>query len=274
MDRQVRWNDLLDLLARHRRLSVKAIADELSMSAATIRRDLDELARQQLLTRIRGGAVANGVAYDLPLRYKVARNAPEKDRIGAAAAKLVTRGSVIGLNGGTTTTAVAAAIATRSDLLRSSNGPSATIVTNALNIANELAIRPQIKTVVTGGVARTRSYELVGPLTGSVLRELTLDILFLGVDGFDPEFGATAHNEEEATTNRLMVERARRVVAVADASKLGTRAFARICDSADIDCVITDTRASDAVVAAFEAVGVTVERAGRESSLPRAAGTG
>lgn len=262
MDRQVRWNDLLELLARHGRLSVHHIAKELGVSMATVRRDLDELAQQQLLSRTRGGAIANGVAYDLPLRYKAARNAPEKERIAQAAARLVAPGLVVGLNGGTTTTAVARAIAARPDLLRAGNGRAVTVVTNALNIANELAIRPQIKTVVTGGVARTRSYELIGPLTGSILKELTLDMVFLGVDGFDPAYGATAHNEEEATTNRLMVARAREVTVVADASKLGTRAFARICDAADVNTVITDARAADGIVSALEDAGVRVVRAG------------
>ena len=87
--------------------------ERLDVSQATIRRDFDQLAQQQMITRTRGGAVANGVSYDLPLRYKTAKHSAEKQRIGAAAAALVEPGMVVGLNGGTTTTEVARALAVR-----------------------------------------------------------------------------------------------------------------------------------------------------------------
>ena len=122
-----------------------------------------------MLTRIRGGAVAQGVTYDLPLRYKTERHPSEKQRIAAVAAGLVRPGQVAGLNGGTTTTEVARALATRSDLNSQAPSPAVTVVTNALNIATELAVRQHIKIVTTGGVARPQSYELTGPLATGVL---------------------------------------------------------------------------------------------------------
>ena len=81
MSRYRRWNDLLELLATAGQLQVEEAADALNVSAATVRRDFDELASQQMLTRIRGGAVAQGVNYDLPLRYKSERHPSEKQRI-------------------------------------------------------------------------------------------------------------------------------------------------------------------------------------------------
>jgi DeoR family transcriptional regulator, aga operon transcriptional repressor len=99
MERDVRLNQLLHIIAERHRVSVSEAASELDVSEATIRRDLDELAGQQLLRRMRGGAAANNVAYDLPLRYKAGRKAPEKQRIGIAAARRVKPGSVVGLNG-------------------------------------------------------------------------------------------------------------------------------------------------------------------------------
>ena len=183
-------------------------AKALGVSAATVRRDFDELAQQQMLTRIRGGAVAQGVTYDLPLRYKSERHPTEKQRIAAVAAGLVQPGQIAGLNGGTTTTEVARALAVRADLNSGAPSPGLTIVTNALNIATELAVRQHIKIVATGGVARPQSYELTGPLATGVLEQVTLDIAFLGVDGIDAVAGATAHHEGEASTNRLMAERA------------------------------------------------------------------
>jgi len=258
VDRYERLSTLLDLLGQRGKLDVDDLSEELGVSAATTRRDLDHLAEQQLLTRTRGGAVANNVAYDLPLRYKTARHASEKERIGRGAAALVDRGSVVGLNGGTTTTEIARALALRPEL-NGGDEPGLTVVTNALNIASELAVRPQVKIVVTGGVARPSSFELTGPLATRILGEITMDVVFLGVDAVDPVQGAYAHHEGEASINRLMTERARRIVVAADSSKLGKHAFAQICPASAIDLLITDTAAPAELVAAFQAEGVTVE---------------
>jgi DeoR family transcriptional regulator of aga operon len=258
VDRYARWNALLELLTEHGRVSVEDAADRLTVSAATIRRDFDQLAQQQMITRTRGGAVANGVSYDLPLRYKTAKHSAEKQRIGTVAAALVSPGMVVGLNGGTTTTEVARALAVRPDLAGNVEGPQLTVVTNALNIANELLVRSRMKIVVTGGVVRPQSFELVGPLGGNVLRDVTLDLALLGVDAVDVVLGAAAHHEGEAAMNSLMVARARQVVIIADSSKLGGHAFARICSIDRVQTLITDSGAQRPAVTAFEEAGVRV----------------
>ncbi|MFB6808007.1 DeoR/GlpR family DNA-binding transcription regulator [Streptomyces sp. NPDC056387] len=258
MTRKERWQTLLDLLVERGELEVEPAAETLGVSAATIRRDLDQLAEQQLLVRTRGGAVVHGVSYELPLRYRTSRRAAEKHRISEAVAELITPGEVIGLTGGTTTTEVARALAGRPDLAAGS--PALTVVTNALNIAGELVIRPQFKIVLTGGVARPQSYELTGPLAQQVLGQLTVDTAVVGVDAFDPQDGAATRHEDEAAMNRLLCERARRVVIAADSSKLAVRAFARICPTRAVDVLVTDTALPDSVAAQFEAAGVEVRR--------------
>ncbi len=241
MSRYRRLNDLLELLAADGQLTVQRAAGALGVSAATVRRDFDDLAAQQMLTRIRGGAVARGVTYDLPLRYKTERHPTEKHRIAAVAAAMVRPGQVAGLNGGTTTTEVARALAVRADLQSGDPlAPALTVVTNALNIGAELAVRQNIKIVVTGGVARPQSYELTGPLATGVLEQVALDVVILGVDGIDAEAGATAHHEGEASINRMMTQRAHRVIVAADSSKAGRRAFARICAADEVDVLVTD----------------------------------
>ncbi|MBB5075043.1 DeoR/GlpR family DNA-binding transcription regulator [Nonomuraea endophytica] len=256
MSRYDRWNAILELLAQEGRLSVEEAAQALEVSTATIRRDFDQLAQQQMLMRTRGGAVAQSVSYDLPLRYKTARHADEKHRIAAAAAELVNPGAVIGLNGGTTTSELARTLATQSTL-----ESGFTIVTNALNIASELTVRQHVKIVVTGGVARQQSYELIGPLANGVLDQVTLDAAFLGVDALDAELGASAHHEGEASVNHLLVSRAAQVVVVADSSKIGKRAFARICPLSEIDTLVTDEQLSDALFDQISEAGVKVIRA-------------
>ncbi len=258
MSRYQRWNELLDLLPRDGQLAVAEAARALGVSEATIRRDLDQLAQQQLVTRTRGGAVAGHVSYDLPLRYKTARHAQEKLRIGRAAAAMVAPGSTVALNGGTTASEVARALATRPDLQKGTGMPAITVVTNAMNIANELAVRPHIKIVVTGGVTRGQSYELIGPFATLVLAELTLDWAILGVDGLDPRAGATAHHEGEASINHLMAARAEQVMVVADRSKLDQRTFARMCSVDEIDVIVTDADADPASLAAFAERGIQI----------------
>ncbi len=131
-------------------------------------------------------------------------------------------------------------------------------MSNALNIAAELAVRQNIKIVVTGGVARPQSYELTGPLATGVLDQVTLDVAILGVDGIDAAAGATAHHEGEASINRLMTRRAGRVIVAADSSKAGRRAFARICAAGEIDVLVTDPGLDPAQSDALAEAGVRV----------------
>lgn len=255
MKRAARLNAILDLLAADGEVNVDELVERFGASAATTRRDLDSLAEQRLLTRTHGGAVAHSVAYELPIRYKSHQRSHEKESIALAAAALVAPGMVVGLSGGTTTTAIAAALAARDDLAA---GAGITVVTNAVNIAAQLATRPDIKVVVTGGVIHSRSYELVGPFVEQLLRGVRLDIAFIGVNGMDAAAGATTQDEREAAVNRMMAERARRAVVVTDSSKIGTVAFAAVGDSELFPVLLTDDGADAATLAAFRDAGYEV----------------
>lgn len=134
-----------------------------------------------------------------------------------------------------------------------------TVVTNAINIAAELAVRPNIRLIVSGGVARAASYELVGPLADDTLSQLNVEIAFIGVDGISAAAGLTTHREVEARTNRMLVERASRVIVVADGSKVATAALARICALTDVDTLITTSGADADELRAIAAAGVSVE---------------
>jgi DeoR family transcriptional regulator, aga operon transcriptional repressor len=243
-----RFGRILELLARDGSVTVADLAGELGVSDANVRRDLQVLGEQRLLERSHGGAVAHGTAHELPVRYRTGRS-DEKRRIARAAAELVTDGLAIAFTGGTTTTEVARVLAAREDL---------TVVTNALNIAFELAVRPNLKLIVTGGVARSTSYELVGSLADATLRGLYVDVAFVGVDGVDAERGLTTQNEVEAATNRALIERAERTVVVADASKLGRVAFAEIAGVDRAERLITNTGADEEEVERLRTAGLPV----------------
>lgn len=258
MTARERWNQILEMLADVGFVDVEDVAGRMDVSTATIRRDLDRLAEQQLVTRVRGGAIANSTAYDLPLRYNAERNVSQKVRIGEAAAARVQLGSSIAITGGTTGTEVARHIALRAELPSAKKGSATTIVTNAINIANELTVRANIQLVVVGGFVRPQSYELVGRLATLILDEISIDEAIIGGNGLELRTGLTCHNEAEAAIAAEIVQRAQRVTVALDSTKLGSRALARACPIERIDSVITDAAADPAFCSELAARGVEV----------------
>ena len=250
MRQEERLSLILEMLAESGSVGVGDIATRLGVSTASVRRDLRLLEEQRLLSRTHGGAVANGLLYELPLRYRGGRRIEQKRRIAAAAAQRVTEdASVVGLTGGTTTTEDARALADRAGLK---------VVTNALNIASELALRLNLDLIVTGGTARSESYELVGPLAEATLDGLSLDVAFVGVDGISVGGGLTTHHEVEAHTNHTLIARAKHVIVVADGTKVGHVAFARICPVDMVHELITDAAADPAELQRLAEAGVAV----------------
>lgn len=256
MTRAERLTALLETLVADGSIDVETAAEQFRVSAATIRRDLDHLADQQLLSRTHGGAVPNTTSYDLPLRYKSTTNADAKQRIAERAVSMLWPGCTVSMNGGTTTVEIARAIPTAPSLHH-----GVTVVTNALNIATELTVRPFIKIVVCGGVARPQSYELVGSIASGTLSQLSPDVCFLGAIGVSPEHGISTNDEAESAINRVLVKQAKRTVVVADSSKLGVVGFSRICRTSEVDTVLTDTAAPESVVRALTEAGVEVLQA-------------
>jgi DeoR family transcriptional regulator of aga operon len=257
MNRTERLSAVLDLLAEAGQIEVDDIVAKLGVSVPTARRDLDSLAAERLLTRTRGGAIQGAVSYDLPGRYNRDEHAQQKLHIAHAASALIPKGAVIGLCGGTTSTALAQVLATRPDLMETSNEPTLTVVTNAINIAARLAVRPNFKIMVTGGTLNPRSYELVGPYTDIILSKVALDFAFIGVNGIDPVVGPTINDEGEAIVNSLMAHRAAEAYMLADASKIGMRAFATM-EGYHFHKLITDSGITREQLQAFEENSIDV----------------
>jgi DeoR family transcriptional regulator, aga operon transcriptional repressor len=250
MNRAERLGAILERLSEGGTVDVEDLTRDLGVSPATVRRDLQALHDQRLLDRTHGGAVAIGGLYELPVRYRGSLQRDQKLRIARAAVAHVEDGATVGLTGGTTTTEVGRMLVHRSEL---------TVVTNAINIAAELAVRPNVRLIVSGGVARAASYELVGPLADSVLGQLNVEVAFVGVDGISARTGLTTHRDIEAQTDRMLIERAARVVVVADGTKVGVTTLARIADWDAVDVLITTDDADPDELAAIRERGVTVE---------------
>jgi len=232
-----RRQHVMSLIQRDGRVLVSELSDALGISRITIRKDLDYLESRGLVQRTHGGALApqSSTLLDPSLKEKEHHQLKEKQQIAAAAAKLVKEGQCVLLDSGSTTTAIARTLREFSRL---------TIITNAVNIAAELA-GTDFEVILTGGTLRRNSFSLVGPLAEDVLREIHADILFLGVDGFDTNAGPTTPNVLESRVNRAMVNASTKVVAVCDSTKFLRRSLALIVAPSAIHTVITDSQISD-----------------------------
>jgi DeoR family transcriptional regulator, aga operon transcriptional repressor len=249
MHQQERLALILERLAERRTVTVVDLAADLGASRASIRRDLHALEEQQLLKRTHGGAVTAEVIYELPVRYRAGRHSEEKRHIAEAAAGLLDDSvHSVGLGGGSTTTALARILAA---------GRQLKIVTNALNIASDMAVRRTIDLVMTGGSLRPESYELVGPIADRSLAGISLDIVFLGVDGISAA-GISTYDEVEAETDHALIRTADRVVVLADGSKVGKRAFSQIAGIGEVTDLITDKGADADELDRIRAAGVGV----------------
>src|ERR1700678_4409360 len=223
---------ILELLNRHGRVLVAELGRHFETSQVTIRKDLEVLHAHGLVHRTHGGALParESALEDPTLREKEKLHRQEKMRIAQTAASKVKEGQVVILDSGTTTTAVARALR---------NFKNLTIITNAVNIAAELA-GTSVEVILTGGTLRQNSFSLVGPIAEETLRRLSADLLFLGVDGFDTRFALSTPHLLQARVNRVMVDVATRPVPVCDSSKFGRRRLSLIARPSTLKEVITD----------------------------------
>jgi DeoR family transcriptional regulator of aga operon len=252
VQRKHRLNQMVAMVVDSVSTDVPSLALRFAVSEATVRRDLELLEEQQLITRTRGGATRHVAFNDLPLGYKTAQDVEEKQRIAAAATEFLHGTRVIGLTGGTTVAEFAQHLGSRAGL---------TVVTNALNIASALVAGPGIRVFAAGGEVRASSQETVGPSAEAFLADYNIDVSFVGVDGVDAVAGCTNYDPVGARVNATMTRRSRATVVLADATKIGRTALAGVCGMQEVDVLITDTRAPDGAVEAIERQGCRVIRA-------------
>jgi DeoR family transcriptional regulator of aga operon len=250
LKRSKRMLAILERLSERGTLSLSSLSEELKVSEATVRRDLADLEDQQLLRRTHGGARVFNSELELPVRLKDTRFPEAKALIARKTAQLIPSGKyVVALSGGTTTREVARVLATRHDL---------TIVTNSLTTASELASRPTLQVIMTGGVVRSHSFELVGVLAENTFNAIHVGTAILGVDGITAAAGATTHDEVEARTNNAMVAHAQRTIVVADGSKVGRVTFANVAACDQIQDFVTDSTADPDALEELRAAGIRV----------------
>jgi len=254
---QQRFNAILSGLQESGSVAVDELSDQLGVSVVTIRRDLDVLEQKGLLRRTHGGAASIEPLFyepfkkDRSFQEQVERQAAEKRRIGRAAAALINPGETIAITPGTTTAEIIRGIPFNSKI---------TVVTNTANIAMELSKRKDVNVFVTGGHLHGDWFSLVGPSAIRSLENMLIHTMFIGADGIDADWGLSCFSSDEAELNGTMVRHARRHIAVADSTKFGVVANWRICQTAVLQTLITDTGATDEMVAPFQKLGIEVLR--------------
>lgn len=245
-----RQRSIADVIARDGQATVDDLVRRFGVSAATIRRDLQDLEERGVVDRSYGGAVQiMRAAPEPPVMQRGAAQAETKRRIGQAAAALVPDGATVFVCSGTTTLEVAHALAQRDGL---------TVITNALNVANVLADAPGITLVLTGGILRRSELSLSGHLTALALSELRTDFVFIGAHAISFEHGLSADNLLEVATDRGVLEIGARRVVVADHTKFGKFATARIAGLAQLHTVVSDAGLDPATVERLRESGIEV----------------
>jgi DeoR family transcriptional regulator, glycerol-3-phosphate regulon repressor len=226
-----RQNEILSLARAHGRVLVEELAERFSVSPQTIRKDLNVLCEARLLGRMHGGAsLASGIEN---LEYEARRKmaALAKEAIGRAAASLIPDGASLFINIGTTTEAVSAALADRTGLM---------VITNNINVANRLRIRPGIEVIIAGGVVRPSDGGIVGEAAVDFIRQFKVDFAVIGVSAIDDDGALLDFDYREVKVAQAILANARHVVLVADASKFERSAPVRIAHLSNVHSFVTD----------------------------------
>lgn len=241
---------IINKIQKDQYINVIELCKDLKVSSVTIRKDLKLLEDKSLLFRTHGGATLNNpYAVDRPVNEKEKIQSSEKNKIGAAAAKLVKANDSIVIASGTTLLYFVKNIP---------SGLNLTVVSSSLNISLELMRYPDVEVIQLGGLLRKSSSSVLGAYAEQVLQDFYFNALFLGVDGIDLEHGLTTTNAMEAHLNRKMIDVSQKVVVLADSTKFGKRGFGKICGFEDVDHIITDKGVSEQIINHLESMGVTV----------------
>lgn len=228
-----RKEKILNFVEKHSSVTVKELCDLFHVSEVTIRKDLKELGNEGLLIRTHGGAVKlKETTYEQNQTDKGKERIYEKRKIAQRAYQEINDLETIILDAGTTTQELAKIIRQEDKKL--------TVVTNALNIANELIECKNVEVILIGGYLRKNILSCVGGFTEELFGKLIADKVFLGINNISIEYGLTTPNMQECKVKQSMLQAARRKYLLVDSSKFKTNSLYRICGFKDLNMIITD----------------------------------
>lgn len=250
---QADWNarqrQIHEQIAQSGEVRISELSERHGVTEMTIRRDLEKLEESGSVRRTFGGAIY--VYRDVALQDRTGMHTDEKVRIGRHAASLIAPGESVFLDGGTTTLQIARAL---------KSGQQITVVTNALNIASELASK-QIPTIMTGGMLLESTHSLVGPIAAQSLSGMAFDRAFLGATGLSEAHGFSNSNLYEAEIKRIAVRQAKETTVVLDRTKFGARVLVSFAGLEDVKRIVTDHPPGGELARACAEAGVRIEAA-------------
>jgi DeoR/GlpR family transcriptional regulator of sugar metabolism len=230
-----RKKKILQLIENEKSVKVADLSKVFNVSEATIRRDLQELEKENLVERTHGGAIKpQKASFELSFFEKEDRYLTEKQAIARKALEYISTGDTILLDSGTTTYQIA-------KLLRKSR-LQISVVTNSIIIGQELMNNRNINLVITGGELRHKTLALVGTIAEDALAKVNVDKVFLACNGIHPEIGLSTHSLNEVQVKKAMINSGGKIIAVADSSKFGKPAFASVVTFDAVDYLITDSK--------------------------------
>ncbi|MCR5018459.1 MAG: DeoR/GlpR family DNA-binding transcription regulator [Bacteroidales bacterium] len=250
MINEQRRKKILQFLRKEGTLRVEALAARLGVSGATIRSDLRELEKEQVVRRSHGlvsPSILN--VTDLPVAEKYNIRREEKERIGLLAASLICEGDSLLVTSGTTAEALARVFP---------DGQILNVVTSSIRVASILSAKKDIRIVVLGGTLVSNSLSVRDDYSLMGLDNIHAGKLFFSCDGFDLGAGITTAFPEEARLTCRMMSCADEIILLADSSKLGRIGFGRIAGWEELDTLITDSEIPTAVRSSIESLGVRV----------------
>lgn len=248
----LRLEKIMGVLKSRGYATVEELARELGVSEVTIRRDLDELRRQGLIDRKRGGALLKSVHYELPFFMKLEKNKEEKLRIAKKAVEFLSNGWTIFAMGGTTVYYFV-------QELNGSSIQDLTIVTNSITTAwAVINLKKEYDLLHTGGMVRRGSFECIGEQVVDVVEHVKFDAVIMGADGVDPSEGVTISNYSESLIARRIASRSRIVMLLADHEKFGLVKSYKALDTKDMNILITDSKAPKDLIDEISNLGVRV----------------
>ena len=249
--REKRLEKILNLLKEKGFVTVKELKESLEVSEATIRRDLNILKQHGLIEKYRGGASLRGYPKELSFFARLDELKNEKRRIARKTVQLLESHQVIALGGGGTIYYMVLAF-------DDSSIQDLTIITNSITTAwAVIQLKKNFKLIHTGGTVRENSFECIGGHVLSFLERINFDMFITGADGIHPVMGITFTDIEEALVARKMLEQSKKIIVVADHRKIGKIAPIKMCDTKEIDYLITDDIPRD-VIPLLEKQGVSI----------------
>lgn len=227
-----RRNNIIEILNKDGKVVIDDLAKKFNVSEMTIRRDLQYLEEQQLITRTHGGAILHNLLIEeIPYTKKAEQNICEKQEIGKYASSLVKEGDIILLDAGTTNMEIAKGIVGIKNIK---------IVTNDLMIGAFLSKYEGIQVYCVGGLIQKNTGACLGNKAVEFLKSINADIAFVGTSSVNIEKGITTPSMDKAEWKKQMISSAERSILVTDSLKFGKSSFVNICALDKFSLIITD----------------------------------